>query len=363
MENPDYDYDDNFDVPFHICRRNDFAAKYAEDQGWIRKETNSPPSDAGNDIFDFSCPKDSNEETFLTEAPPGEANLLSGGRLQIQFLTSRNNMTETKQWNPSNFCVALLEKDVNATKISQIYFTCHKTEATTSCEDKRKYLVPILMGISVFFLIITLVAYFVEGSQRKSSPLFAQITIAFIINLTIAFSMFIHEHRVGFRVEAKIYCILQGYAKQYFILAYFFWISSMSFNIWKKFTYPSFRPLSKERNYWIFKKYFLFAQGSPLIIGILTAIVDQFRPSQEENSNFNYESRHFPNMGLFLCFVGQGRLPGDQRTSYFSSPLFLYYGVFLLLIQLANVFFLGATIKILIEGWKNQASLGQMRSE
>ena len=107
MENPDYDYDDNFDVPFHICRRNDFAAKYAEDKGWIRKETNTSPIDAGNKRFDFSCPKDPNEdEIYFTEAPPGEANLLSDGSLQIQFLTSRNNMTETKQWAPSNFCRA-----------------------------------------------------------------------------------------------------------------------------------------------------------------------------------------------------------------------------------------------------------------
>ena len=125
----------------------------------------------------------------------------------------------------------------------------------------------------------------------------------------------------------------------------------MSFNIWLKFTLMSMRsPSGKEENK-KFKKYFLYAQGMPLLITVITAIVDATAPRDGNAEN----SLHYPNMGVYSCFLGAVKTPEEQ--SYFGQPEFLYFQVFIMILQIANMIFLGITINTLLKGWKNQAQL------
>ena len=89
----------------------------------------------------------------------------------------------------------------------------------------------------------------------------------------------------------------------------------------------------------------------PLLITAITAIVDA-----TGNGHGNAEDLlHYPNMGKYSCFLGAVKTSYAQ--SYLGRPEFIYFQSFLMILQIANMFFLGVTIHSLYKGWKNQAKL------
>ena len=125
-----------------------------------------------------------------------------------------------------------------------------------------------------------------------------------------------------------------------------FWVSAMGFHIWRMFSFSS---AMKDRRGDLGKlvSYALYAQGAPAIICAITAIVDATRQGTAT------KSVHHPNMGVFRCFLGAAK--NDQ--SYLTSPRFIYSDVFIILIQLVNIYFLSSVIVVLYRGWENQAKL------
>ena len=113
----------------------------------------------------------------------------------------------------------------------------------------------------------------------------------------------------------------------------------------------SMQPPSNEEENKKFWKYFIYAQGTPLIFVILTAIVDS---TAKEESN-DESLIHFPNMGKYVCFVGAIDTPFKQNL--FGRPEFIYFHLIMAIIQFSNIVFLGLTFKSLLAGWKNQAKL------
>merc|ERR1719219_1253616 len=94
----------------------------------------------------------------------------------------------------------------------------------------------------------------------------------------------------------------------------------------------------------------------PLLISISTAIADASRPKSEEGHSL--AEPHFPNMGVVRCFLGE-QYKSDQK--YLESAKFIYMDIFILLIQIANIFFLGSICSVLFKGWGNQARLDEMK--
>ena len=133
-----------------------------------------------------------------------------------------------------------------------------------------------------------------------------------------------------------------------------FWINAMGFNLWKVFNFHSSK---KRESIGRFLKYCLYAQGVPLLISIVTAIVDQFRPKNEE-TGIHFVTPHFPNMGVVRCFVGEHF---EDGLTYLGSAKFIYMDLFMLLVQIANIFFLGSICNVLIKGWENQARLDDIK--
>ena len=131
-----------------------------------------------------------------------------------------------------------------------------------------------------------------------------------------------------------------------------FWINTMGFNLWRVFNFHS----KKRENLRRFLKYVLYAQGMPLLISISTAIADASRPKSEEGHSL--AEPHFPNMGVVRCFLGE-QYKSDQK--YLESAKFIYMDIFILLIQIANIFFLGSICLVLFKGWGNQARLDEMK--
>jgi len=96
--------------------------------------------------------------------------------------------------------------------------------------------------------------------------------------------------------------------------------------------------------------YFSYAQGTPLLIVIITAIVDATAKGKPESRI------HYPNMGKYACHLGAPKTL-EFNQNYLGSPEFIYFQLFTTILQIANIAFLGITIKSLYAGWQNQAKL------
>ena len=147
------------------------------------------------------------------------------------------------------------------------------------------------------------------------------------------------------------------------LCSFLFWTSTLGFDIWMRFSYPSTRGGARGDG----KKllfYALYAQGLPLLVSIVTTIVDATRPfvGDHNNSSTNYTDQHkitahYPNMGDLKCFLGETKM---SVNSYFGTAGFLYFDMFTILILVSNLYFLGSVIWVIHKGWENQASLRGM---
>ena len=119
----------------------------------------------------------------------------------------------------------------------------------------------------------------------------------------------------------------------------------MGFHIWKLFNAGgSKKPFREDLR--TFLLYALYAQGGPLLINIITAVIDSTKDEIRS---------HFPNMGDVTCFLGEGKEQKLEHPSYFESAIFLYNDLFMFIVQLVNGAFLISIAKVLRRGWKDQA--------
>ena len=63
-------------------------------------------------------------------------------------------------------------------------------------------------------------------------------------------------------------------------------------------------------------------------------------------------------MGVVRCFVGEQE---EDRTTYFASSKFLYHDMFMVIIQMFNLYFYGSICMVLFKGWDNQDSIRKMK--
>lgn len=70
----------------------------------------------------------------------------------------------------------------------------------------------------------------------------------------------------------------------------------------------------------VFFRYFSYAQGLPLVIVMITAIVDA---RTREVIDDVTDDAYLPNMGVYDCFLGDQKR--DPKPSYFSTAKFLYF--------------------------------------
>ena len=101
----------------------------------------------------------------------------------------------------------------------------------------------------------------------------------------------------------------------------------------------------------------IYAQGLPLLVCIVTAITDACR-EKNHNGNGFVATRHFPNMGVIGCFVGEMY---EDRTTYLTSAKFLYHDMFMVVIQMFNLYFYASICLVLYKGWENQDSIRRMK--
>ena len=148
--------------------------------------------------------------------------------------------------------------------------------------------------------------------------------------------------------------------------SFFFWINAMSFNIYQKFAnmmrqeigvgnqqhhMKFLRYTSEKLISWLatfLERYLAYAQGVPLLIVMLTLLVESQKP---ENHN---DWKHYPNMGVYGCFLGHS---ADMTLYYLQTPPVIYFQVYLFILQIANIFFLSSTIRIIHQNFKHREKL------
>ena len=391
VENPDYDFYDyeDYSTPAYHCKKNEGELDYNpvlwdhNDQQFLEtweKNKNfiivAPKLHKENKTvgIGFVCSEDEGKKN-ITSAPIdlGTFRILINGKLEGKNILHKGiNKKETKRWRSKDYCVVFAENSihvenscssvsasptVNTTNFDFTYMICEEDQRLSWCDKFKSTYHPILLSISVIFLLITLIVYICEDSFW-TNPLFSKITIAFISNLTIAFIIRVDSDvknaaNTGNDRLGTTICILSGYMLMYFFLAFSFWINTMSFNVWMKFAVMSIQAntrTTKEKENKKFLKYAIYAQGMPLLIVAITAIIDG-----TATRGCPEDLIHYPNMGRYGCFLGA--VVTAEHQSFFGRPEFIYFYVFLLILQIFNTFFLGHTLWFLNEGWKNQKTL------
>ena len=117
-------------------------------------------------------------------------------------------------------------------------------------------------------------------------------------------------------------CIYVGYFTLYIFTAFMFWINAMAANIFFKFS-SMLSMSSSEGSGWKLFLYSLYAQGMPLLLCLVVALVERFGSC----------SLTRPNMGTAQCFLGQPwgdqwaehNLTRGHWTAFFSTPEFIYF--------------------------------------
>ena len=135
----------------------------------------------------------------------------------------------------------------------------------------------------------------------------------------------------------------------------------MGFKTWRIFSGSSSETRRSRDSFTDERRTFLYfsiyAQGLPLLVCIATAITDACR-ERKHTGNGLIATRHFPNMGVVRCFVGE--MYAD-RTTYLGSAKFLYNDMFMVAIQMLNLYFYASICVVLYKGWENQDSIRRMK--
>ena len=191
-------------------------------------------------------------------------------------------------------------------------------------------LMPILMGFSVFFLVI------LQGIiwSEKKAKLYECLQLCNIAMLTLVYITLIIVKVVSPYYIPDTLCVFIGIVFHYSYTSALFWLSTMAY-----FMFRSFQAMKdtsaqrlQRRKYGFFhpdfKFYALYAFGCPAIVSIVTLVL-QHVPNQD--------SFIAPRIGEFTCLLGQSRGGLDNPHLWYFNiinifptiAILVFFGIFL----------------------------------
>merc|ERR1719153_573662 len=179
--------------------------------------------------------------------------------------------------------------------------------------------------------------------------LFGKITIGFLFNVFFCYLfMGIHSSLDLYKNKHWLnsgFCTFLGYIIQHSFIAFFFWMSAMAINITRTLSnYFEERKHSKPMKTLLLN--ICYAQGCPLLITIITAIMDR---------HGNPDSSILPKMGEFRCFLYEGKM----ETPFHHTPEFLYFYLVILIIMILNIICFIITGSSLLSHWCQMRGMAQ----
>ncbi|XP_075220895.1 G-protein coupled receptor Mth2-like isoform X2 [Lycorma delicatula] len=185
----------------------------------------------------------------------------------------------------------------------------------------KHYIESICLFISLPFFLITGCVFFFNGNTSKNLP--GKILIAYIFTVIVS-NLLLFDLKMNGISRYFRFCLIIGYAAHVTLLANFFWLNAMCYDIWQVFSGRSLRArsMTKYQEWRKFMKYCLYAWGCPVIICTATFIADLVLPDG---------NRYKPMVGVKYCIINDNK----------SKMLFYFFPLILLL--LLNVIMFSST--------------------
>ncbi len=217
------------------------------------------------------------------------------------------------------------------------------------CEITRRYTFNTAFIISIIFIILAILAHFIEA--QLNATMFGKISVVYLFNLLGSFITIMVDRMNKFERETTP-CVMVAYMLQYFGLSIFFSINTLAYILFRTvrvmadgaLNYKFFEALEnffdpKKKNFLL--KGIAYIQGFPLIISLITYVIDNDRKRRENEGEKGLVS--FPNAGVVFCYMSFQN-PG-RNINYFLTPEFIYVQSFQLFIILVNFVLFSVTVK------------------
>ncbi|XP_066952174.1 uncharacterized protein [Macrobrachium rosenbergii] len=224
---------------------------------------------------------------------------------------------------PTDYCIdSFVDPDQGILMMPLVCF--HEEDKNAICENLQKYLYPALLIVSIVFLGVTLVVYiFVPELHAK---VHGKCLLSHVSALLMAYvSLFIVQRTTS--DISHFGCKFIASVTHFSFLAAFFWLNVMCFDIW--WTLKSMRPVPEtgELSRLRFKLYSLYSWGCPLVIAVVSAIIQSLPESVKVIR---------PNFGDAKCWFSK------------DVSLWAYFYGFVLVLVIANIIFFCQVAYILI---------------
>ncbi|CAF4933006.1 unnamed protein product [Pieris macdunnoughi] len=244
-------------------------------------------------------------------------NIGEDGKLYVEIPTS------VKPWTvftPDMYCIDSFVSEEDGKQISRLdALVCFDPQP-----DEENYIPGIIcMLISCVFIIVTVAVYY---CLPELCNLHGKVLIAYLLSLFVGF-IFLSTMQILLSIDniSREYCMTFTFIIYYFILAAFFWLNVMSFDIW--WTFSGNRGISIERMSVKsrFRAYSMYAFGVPALFTALVA---------------GLEFSHLP-LNWYLPLL-------RQQGCFISgkSKLIYLYGPMVILCVANLVFFILTALKI-----------------
>jgi len=307
----------------------------------------------------FSCPIDEVTQlpAYWLEIEPHverKLKLSSEGVLTgvLSHLHFGKNETKFVDVSLDNYCTSFSKGETDIASVK--YGHCKYEKPPSQCEEVRRITFNICFILSIIFTTLAIAAHFIEPKLRDS--VFGKISIMYLINLDLQYLIIVIQ-RFSDPVIGSTSCILFGYLLQYFYLSFFCWVNAMAFFFF--YALENLRPKFMNDKNRLFVGMIIYAQGFPLLICIITAIVDAVRVGQNLSSS---DSHYFPEMGEYVCYLGYASA-GHTRPSYFSTPEFIYVQVYQLLIIISNIAMFVKTALYIVKTRNEARNMGAQQNQ
>ncbi|CAH4028294.1 unnamed protein product [Pieris brassicae] len=244
-------------------------------------------------------------------------NMGEDGKLYVEIPTS------VKPWTvftPDMYCIDSFVSEEDGKQISRLdALVCFDPQP-----DEENYIPGIIcMLISCVFIIVTVAVYY---CLPELCNLHGKVLIAYLLSLFVGF-IFLSTMQILLSIDniSREYCMTFTFIIYYFILAAFFWLNVMSFDIW--WTFSGNRGISIERMSVKsrFRAYTIYAFGVPaMFTGLVAGLEFSHLP-------LNW---YLPLLRQQGCFIS-----GKSKLIYLYGPM--------VILCVANlVFFILTALKI-----------------
>ena len=268
LPNADYDYSD-YNSPSSVCVKVDGLEYHPE--VWLKEEDRILESERNqhyiltapslgrkdsNSSVGFQCPEKYGEISWAPE-DLGDFKIVSDGSLRGSNLpdyeaSEDGSVKTTRVWSSDKYCMIIgappdytdYSETNNDTaedtpdELKQTFMHCLKHDEESWQEQFTRIFHPVALSISIAFIFLTLLAYFIESGLRET--IVGKITIGFLVNLACCFIVitdtYVKDGDKSNDRRKTLPCIISGYLILYFFHAFFFWLNTMVIHIWLPFS-------------------------------------------------------------------------------------------------------------------------------